>query len=183
MITFITGNEHKVIEAENIFKNFDIELEHIDLGYCEPQGTLEDVAKFGAKYACRKLNKSVIVEDAGLFIKSLNGFPGVYSSYVQDTLGNKGILKLMNGIDDRYAEFRSVIGYCAPKSEPKVFLGRVKGQIALEEKGNLGFAFDPLFYVKEEGKTFGELTTEEKNQFSHRKNSLQQFIDWYVNQL
>ncbi len=183
MITFITGNEHKVIEAENIFKNFDIELEHIDLGYCEPQGTLEDVAKFGAKYACRKLNKSVIVEDAGLFIKSLNGFPGVYSSYVQDTLGNKGILKLMNGIDDRYAEFRSVIGYCAPKSEPKVFLGRVKGQIALEEKGNFGFAFDPLFYVEEEGKTFGELTTEEKNQFSHRKNSLQQFIDWYVNQL
>ena len=183
MITFITGNEHKVIEAENIFKNFDIELEHIDLGYCEPQGTLEDVAKFGAKYAWRKLNKSVIVEDAGLFIKSLNGFPGVYSSYVQDTLGNKAILKLMNGIDDRYAEFRSVIGYCAPKSEPKVFLGRVKGQIALEEKGNLGFAFDPLFYVEEEGKTFGELTTEEKNQFSHRKNSLQQFIDWYVNQL
>ena len=179
MITFITGNEHKVIEAENIFKNFDIELEHIDLGYCEPQGTLEDVAKFGAKYACRKLNKSVIVEDAGLFIKSLNGFPGVYSSYVQDTLGNKGILKLMNGIDDRYAEFRSVIGYCAPKSEPKVFLGRVKGQIALEEKGNLGFAFDPLFYVEEEGKTFGELTTEEKNQFSHRKNSLEKFIKWY----
>ena len=183
MITFITGNEHKVIEAENIFKNFDIKLEHIDLGYCEPQGTLVDVAKFGAKYASRKLNKSVIVEDAGLFIKSLNGFPGAYSSYVQDTLGNQGILKLMNNFDDRYAEFRSVIGYCAPKSEPKVFLGRVEGQIALEEKGNLGFAFDPLFYVEEEGKTFGELTTEEKNQFSHRRNSLQQFINWYVDQL
>ena len=142
-----------------------------------------DVAKFGAKYASRKLNKSVIVEDAGLFIKSLNGFPGAYSSYVQDTLGNQGILKLMNNFDDRYAEFRSVIGYCAPKSEPKVFLGRVEGQIALEEKGNLGFAFDPLFYVEEEGKTFGELTTEEKNQFSHRRNSLQQFINWYVDQL
>jgi XTP/dITP diphosphohydrolase len=182
MITFITGNEHKVIESENIFKNFDIDLEHIDLGYCEPQGTLEDVAKFGAKYASRKLDKSVIVEDAGLFIRALNGFPGVYSSYVQETLGNKGILKLMNNVNDRYAEFRSVIGYCAPKSEPKVFLGHVKGQIAFEEKGNLGFAFDPLFYVEEEGKTFGELTTEEKNQFSHRKNSLQQFIDWYINQ-
>ena len=45
MITFITGNEHKVIEAENIFKLFGVELEHIDLGYMEPQGTLEDVAK------------------------------------------------------------------------------------------------------------------------------------------
>ena len=79
MITFITGNKHKVIEAESIFKNYDIKLEHIDLGYMEPQGTLEDVALFGAKYASRKLNKSVIVEDAGLFIRALKGFPGVYS--------------------------------------------------------------------------------------------------------
>ena len=49
MITFITGNEHKVIEAENIFKDYDIELEHIDLGYDEPQGTLEEVAMSGAR--------------------------------------------------------------------------------------------------------------------------------------
>ena len=60
MITFITGNKHKVIEAENIFKDYDINLEHIDLGYCEPQGTLEEVAISGAKYASRKLNKPVL---------------------------------------------------------------------------------------------------------------------------
>ena len=182
MITFITGNEHKVKEAENIFKLFGVELEHIDLGYMEPQGTLEDVARFGAKYACQELNRSVIVEDAGLFIRALNGFPGTYSKFVQNSLGNQNILKLMDGVDDRYAEFRSVIGYCTPNSEPKVFLGRVEGQIAFEERGNLGFAFDPLFLVPEEGKTFGELTTEEKNQFSHRRNSLEKFINWYVNQ-
>ena len=180
MITFITGNEHKVIEEENIFSNYGIELEHIDLGYMEPQDTLENVAKFGARYASRELNKSVIVEDAGLFIRALNDFPGVYSHYVQDTLGNQKVLKLMDGIDDRYAEFRSVIGYCTPNSEPKVFLGRVIGQIAHEERGDLGFAFDPIFYVEEEGKTFGELTTEEKNQFSHRRNSLEKFVAWYV---
>ena len=180
MITFITGNEHKVIEAENIFSNYGIELEHIDLGYMEPQDTLENVARFGARYASRELNKSVIVEDAGLFIRALNDFPGVYSHYVQDTLGNQNVLKLMDGIDDRYAEFRSVIGYCTPNSEPKVFLGRVIGQIAHEERGDLGFAFDPIFYVEEEGKTFGELTTEEKNQFSHRRNSLEKFVAWYV---
>ena len=142
MITFITGNEHKV----------------------KPQGTLEDVAKFGAKYACQELNRSVIVEDAGLFIRALNGFPGTYSKFVQNSLGNQNILKLMDGVDDRYAEFRSVIGYCTPNSEPKVFLGRVE------------------FLVPEEGKTFGELTTEEKNQFSHRRNSLEKFINWYVDQ-
>ncbi|MGN1186364.1 MAG: XTP/dITP diphosphatase [Methanobrevibacter wolinii] len=182
MITFITGNKHKVIEAESIFKNYDIKLEHIDLGYMEPQGTLEDVALFGAKYASRKLNKSVIVEDAGLFIRALKGFPGVYSHYVQDTLGNQGILKLMEDVDDRYAEFRSVIGFCAPNSEPKIFLGKVNGLISTEERGNLGFAFDPIFYVESEGKTFGELSTEEKNMFSHRKNSLNKFIKWYASE-
>ena len=182
MITFITGNEHKVKEAENIFKDYDISLEHIDLGYEEPQGTLEEVAISGAKYASRKLDKPVIVEDAGLFIKALNGFPGTYSHYVQDTLGNQNILKLLDGVSDRYAEFRSVIGYCTPNSEPKTFLGKVKGEISVEEKGDLGFAFDPIFYVPSERKTFGELTTEEKNQFSHRKNSLKKFIEWYTTQ-
>ena len=183
MITFITGNKHKVKEAEIIFQKFNIELEHIDLGYVELQGTLEDVAKSGAKYACEKLNKPVIVEDAGLFIKSLNWFPGTYSSYIQETLGNQGILKLMNNInnpEDRYAEFRSVIGYCTPNSEPKTFLGSVQGQISTEEKGSLGFAFDPIFYIEKKGKTFGELTREEKNQFSHRKKSLKSFINWYI---
>ena len=182
MITFITGNEHKVIEAENIFKVHGIELEHIDLGYMEPQGTLEEVAMFGAKYASRELNRPVIVEDAGLFIRALNDFPGTYSHYVQDTLGNQGILKLLNNVSDRYAEFRSVIGYCAPNSEPKTFLGKVEGEISVEERGNLGFAFDPIFYVPSLDKTFGELTTEEKNQFSHRKNSLKKFIEWYAAQ-
>ena len=180
MITFITGNEHKVKEAENIFKDYDITLEHIDLGYEEPQGTLEEVALSGAKYASRKLDKPVIVEDAGLFIKALNWFPGTYSHYVQDTIGNQGILKLLADSVDRYAEFRSVIGYCAPNSEPKIFLGKVEGEIAVEEKGDLGFAFDPIFYVPSEGKTFGELTTDEKNRFSHRKNSLEKFIKWYA---
>ena len=155
MITFITGNEHKVKEAENIFKDYDYE---------EPQGTLEEVAISGAKYACHELDCPVIVEDAGLFIRALNDFPGTYSHYVQDTIGNQGILKLLENTDDRYAEFRSVIGYCAPNSEPK------------------RFAFDPLFYVPSEGKTFGELTTDEKNQFSHRKNSLEKFIKWYSSQ-
>ena len=183
MITFITGNKHKVIEAENIFKDYDINLKHIDLGYIEPQGTLEEVAKSGAEYACRKLERPVIVEDAGLFINALNGFPGTYSHYVQDTIGNEGILKLMNNTSDRTAEFRSVIGYCAPNSEPKTFLGKVEGEIADCEKGNLGFAFDPIFLVPSLGKTFGELTTDEKNQFSHRKNSLKNFIEWYSKKL
>jgi XTP/dITP diphosphohydrolase len=87
----------------------------VDLGYPEIQGELTDVACYGAKYAAKKLGKPVIVEDAGLFIKALEWFPGTYSSYVQSTLGNEGILKLMKNVHDRYAEFRSVIGFAGAK--------------------------------------------------------------------
>ena len=144
-ITFITGNQHKVKEAQGIFQK---------LGYCnwimlisgypEIQGNLEEVASFGAQHVARRLGKPVIVEDAGIFIKALKWFPGTYSSYVQDTLGNTGILKLMSDVEDRYAEFRSVVGFCTPKTEPQVFLGAVKGHIAYQEKGKYGFAYDPF---------------------------------------
>lgn len=178
-ITFITGNQHKVKEAKGIFDNFGIELEHADLGYPEIQGDLMDVARFGAKHVAKRLGQPVIVEDAGIFIKALNGFPGSYSSYVQDTLGNQGILKLMSDIIDRYAEFRSAVGFCTPKTEPEIFLGTVKGSIGFKEKGKNGFAYDPLFTPVGYEETFGELTTQEKNEFSHRRMSLEKFAKWY----
>ncbi|MDD4811426.1 MAG: XTP/dITP diphosphatase [Methanobacterium formicicum] len=178
-ITFITGNQHKVKEAQGIFHQFNIEVEHVDLGYPEIQGELIDVARFGAVDAARRLGRPVIVEDAGLFIKALNWFPGTYSSYVQDTLGNQGILKLMNNVKDRYAEFRSVIGFATPTTEPETFLGVVGGQIAHQEKGDHGFAYDPLFVPEGYSQTFGELTRKEKNEFSHRRRSLENFAQWY----
>ena len=179
MITFITGNEHKVIEARGIFKKFGFDIDHENPGYPEIQGSIEEVAAYGARYVADLLNKPVIVDDTGLFIRALNGFPGTYSSYVQDTLTNKGILKLMEDEQDRYAEFRSCIGYC----EPKTFLGTVAGEILSEEKGDHGFAYDPLFYVKEYDKTFGELTTDEKNECSHRRKSMEKFAKWYSEKL
>ena len=178
-ITFITGNQHKVKEANGIFDNFGIELEHVDLGYPEIQGNLVDVAWYGAKHVAKRLGKPVIVEDAGIFIKALDWFPGTYSSYVQDTLGNQGILKLMSDVKDRYAEFRSVIGFCTPKTEPEIFLGAVNGCIGYIEKGNYGFAYDPLFTPEGYDKTFGELSITEKNKFSHRRKSLEKFAIWY----
>ncbi len=178
-ITFITGNQHKVKEAQGIFEKFDIELEHVDLGYPEIQGELTDVALYGAKHAAKQLGKPIVVEDAGLFIRSLKWFPGTYSSYVQDTLGNSGILKLMNDVQDRYAEFRSVVGFATPKAEPEIFLGVVGGQISHQEKGKHGFAYDPLFIPEGYDKTFGELVREEKNEFSHRRRSLENFAHWY----
>ena len=182
LVTFITGNEHKVKEARDIFEKFGIEVNHENPGYPEVQGSIEEVAAYGAKYVAEKLQKPIIVDDTGLFIRALNGFPGTYSSYVQETLTNKGIIKLLKDEQDRYAEFRSCIGYCAPKCEPKTFLGTVAGEILSEERGNNGFAYDPLFYVKEYNKTFGELTTGEKDECSHRRKSMEQFAKWYSKQ-
>ena len=178
-ITFITSNQHKVKEARGIFQQFKINLEHMNLGYPEVQGELTDVARYGARYAARQLGRAIIVEDAGIFIEALRWFPGTYSSYVQRTLGNQGILKLMNDVQDRYAEFRSVVGFATPKTEPEIFLGVVRGQIAYHEKGRHGFAYDPLFIPEGFNQTFGELTRKEKNEFSHRRKSLESFVLWY----
>jgi XTP/dITP diphosphohydrolase len=154
-------------------------VDNYNLGYPEIQGNIKDVARYGASYSANELEKPVIVEDAGLFIKKLGWFPGTYSSYVQETIGNQGILKLMKNVHDRYAEFRSVVGFSAPKTEPEIFLGVVKGQIANNERGNNGFAFDPLFMPQGYDETFGELSLEVKNQFSHRRRSLEKFALWY----
>jgi len=178
-VTFITGNQHKVKEARGIFQHFDIRLEHLNLGYPEIQGELTDVACYGAKYAAKKLGMPVIVEDAGLFIRALEGFPGTYSSYVQSTLGNEGILKLMKNVHDRYAEFRSVVGFATPKTEPEIFLGVVGGHITHQQKGKHGFAYDPLFKPELYDLTFGELTIEKKNELSHRRQSLEKFANWF----
>ena len=178
-ITFITGNQHKVKEARGIFQQFNIELEHVDLSYPEIQGKLTDVAFYGADHAANRLGRAVIVEDAGLFIKALKWFPGTYSSYVQETLGNQGILKLMNNFQNRYAEFRSVVGFATPKTEPEIFLGVVGGQIAYQERGEHGFAYDPVFIPEGFDKTFGELNRKKKNEFSHRRRSLESFVHWY----
>lgn len=178
-VTFITGNQHKVIEARAIFQQYNIRLEHVDLCYPEIQGELTDVARYGAKYATQKLGKPVIVEDSGLFIRSLEWFPGTYSSYVQTTLGNEGILKLMKNVNDRYAEFRSVVGFATPKTEPEIFLGVVEGQISHQERGNQGFAYDPLFKPELVNQTFGELTIEKKNELSHRRHSMESFAHWF----
>ena len=82
-IYFITGNKGKLEEAKKKFSTVDINVVQKDLGYPEIQAeTLEDVAKFGVEHIQKQFDRPFILEDAGLFIDALDGFPGVYSSYV-----------------------------------------------------------------------------------------------------
>jgi XTP/dITP diphosphohydrolase len=123
----------------------------------------------------------IFVEDAGIFVKALNGFPGPYSSYVYRTLGTKGILKLMSNIKSRGAYFQAIIAFSNPEEQPTCFIGRVKGKISLKERGTSGFGYDPIFEPsKGDGRTFAEMSTEEKNRLSHRAEALRKFAEWYI---
>ena len=176
-IIFVTGNPHKVREAGDILSHLGITVEQNNCGYPELQeDELEPIASFGARWAADKLDSEVMVDDSGLFIEALGGFPGPYSAYVSDTLGNANILKLMEGETNRKAVFRCVIGYCRPGREPYLFSGEAAGEIAYEMRGSGGFGYDPIFKVG--GVAFGEMGEEEKNMLSHRYAALSKFARW-----
>ena len=181
-LAFVTSNRHKFEEAERIASEHGVELEHRDIPYIEIQAdTLEEIARPSAQQASALLGAPCFVEDAGLFIRSLGGFPGPYSAYVFKTIGNEGVLKLLKGISNREAEFRSAVGYCEPGKKPEVFVGRVTGTIALKTKGDRGFGFDPIFVPQGgDGRTFAEMSIDEKNRFSHRSRAIERFVKWYV---
>lgn len=178
----MTSNSQKFDEAKIVSDKHGIEMIRRDVPYIEIQADdLVDVAKTGAQQACTLISEPCFVEDAGLFIGALGGFPGPYSSYVFEKLGNDGILKLMNGIEDRRAEFLSAVAYCEPGSKPIVFEGRILGSLTEDLRGSRGFGFDPIFAPDGgEGRTFAEMTTEMKNVFSHRAKSIEKFVKWYV---
>jgi len=178
---FVTTNAGKLREAKDLFKD-NFEVEQVNATYPELQeDDLSKIAAYGARYCADSLRREVIVEDSGLFIDALKGFPGPYSSYVQKTLGNKGILKLMEGVEGRRAEFRSVVGYCAPGEEPATFTGIWWGDILHEETGTGGFGYDPIFSYRKF--PVGEMTVEQKNEVSHRRRSMIQFRDWYLSKI
>ena len=173
MIHFVTSNKGKFAEAQGIFS----ELTQKDIGYTEIQAdTLEEVAAYGIKEVTERLHGPVMIEDAGLFVDALKGFPGVYSAYVQKTIGNQGILRLMQGTLNRKAFFRSVVAYAEPGTKPCMFKGEIHGQIGFEARGTKGFGYDPIFYVNE--KSLGEMEIEEKNRISHRASSMKALKEW-----
>jgi len=173
MTYFVTSNKGKFVEAQAIFGD----LVQRDIGYTEIQAdTLEEVALYGMKEVVARLQGPVMLEDAGLFVEALQGFPGVYSAYVQKTIGNAGILRLMEEQENRSAYFKSVVAYIQPGMETVMFSGEVHGQIGFEARGKKGFGYDPIFYVGEV--SMAEMGLEEKNQISHRAASMQALKKW-----
>lgn len=165
---FLTSNRHKYMEVEPIARKYGVELEMLPGEKVEIQSSsLREIALYSLLEAYKQYRKPLMVEDAGLFIEALNGFPGPYSSYVYKTIGVNGVLKLMEGIEDRRAYFRSVVAIIY---EPYIVVeeNTVYGEIALEPRGDKGFGFDPIFKPMGLEKTFGEMSVSEKNMYSHR---------------
>jgi len=172
---FASSNINKFKETKKILNNFGINIGFFNCKLEEIQSdSLVEIAKNKARQAFLKCKKPVIVEDDGLFIESLNGFPGPYSSYVFKTLGNNGILQLLK--QKRKAKFVSIISFC-DKKNIETFESKINGRISKKLLGK-GWGYDPIFIPITKKKTFAQL--ENKNQVSHRFKSLRKFSSWYL---
>ncbi len=178
---FATANRNKYIEAVRITEPLGIALKHLNLEKREIQSEkLAEIAAFSAKEAAQSSGESVVAEDAGLFVKGLGGFPGPYSSYVFETIGVGGILKLLRNVKNRDASFQAVVAYCEPLGEPTCLAGMSRGAITKNARGSGGFGFDPIFAPRGAGKTFAQMSISEKNLYSHRAKAFTSFCKWLL---
>ncbi|APX96959.1 XTP/dITP diphosphatase [Natronorubrum daqingense] len=177
-IRFVTGNDGKVREAREYFEGIDT-IEQIEYDYTEIQSdSLEEIARHGARetFEAREGDDPVIVDDTGLFVDALGGFPGPYSAYVEDTVGIERFWRLAREEANRRARFRTVLAY-ADADGTETFTGSVAGTL-VAPRGDGGFGYDPLFEYN--GQTLSEMSTEEKNAISHRGRAFAAFAEWYA---
>lgn len=182
VIFFATNNINKFNEARRVLSRYKIAVGMLKVKTIEIQSeSLEEIAKNSAIHAFQHCHLPIIVEDAGLFVEALNGFPGPYASYAYKTIGNEGLLKLMKEATNRRARFQSVVAYFSEELEsPICFKGEVLGEITKTiRKGCSGFGFDPVFKPLKSGKTFAEMDIDEKNLHSHRAKAFRKFARWY----
>jgi XTP/dITP diphosphohydrolase len=169
-MSVITSNPGKVMEYQRYFEGLGIEAVHLEVPYDEIQSSdLEEVVRKGLDELRSKGLSDFIIDDSGLFIDLLGGFPGVWSAYVQKTIGNEGILKLMSGAEVRGAAFKCCIG-CNIKGKDIIVTGICEGVILEEKRGTGGFGYDPIF-SHDGNRSFAEIPMDEKNSISHRGNA------------
>ncbi|KAA8922777.1 XTP/dITP diphosphatase [Thermoplasma sp.] len=168
MFKFVTSNQHKFEEVSRLASSYGIDIEWVRMKYEEIQDESTERISYDS---CKKLAGVVeapyFVDDSGLFINALKGFPGPFSSYVSSTIGNEGLLKIMEGVEDRSAYFLTVVSLNEGHSIMQ-FTGKVMGRIATSIRGSNGFGYDPVFIPDGSNMTFAEMDLETKNAISHR---------------
>ena len=184
-VILASNNNHKLKEMKKILSDFNYEVVTMEeaglINYeiVEDGETFEENSLIKAKTILKELGEITIADDSGLMVEYLDGEPGVYSArYAGEEVSyednNKKLLGVLEGASflERKAKFVSVITMLFPSGDEIVVRGEIEGNIALTESGENGFGYDPLFYIPELKKTFAELSSEEKNEISHRARAL-----------
>jgi len=177
-INLVTSNQGKVEELTAILRPFGHTASQLLVECPEIQAmTLEEVVDFGLTWLHgQKTQTPLIIDDAGVFVEKLQGFPGVYSRYVYDTIGPQGLLRQLEHIEDRQASFKCVLGLLLEDGTTHKFVGECKGRIIHEMRGDGGFGYDPIFIPDGFDRTFAELPPKEKNEISHRGRAMQNLL-------
>jgi XTP/dITP diphosphohydrolase len=176
---FASNNYNKYVEIQSVLQKYSINVYFSRMILTEIQSDfLVEIATEKSRSAFEKILMPIIVEDDGLFIDELDGFPGQYSSYAFKTIGNDGIIKLLINSKTRIAYFKSVFVFY-DGNILRSFVGETKGKIAHRPTGK-GWGYDPMFIPDGIDITFGQLHQENrKEEFSHRTQALIKFANWY----
>ena len=185
-IVFASNNPHKLSEIRRIAgdKIRILSLEEIGCHDDIPEtaDTLEGNSLIKARWIKERYGKDCFADDTGLIVDALGGAPGVKSArYAGEECSSEAnmnlLLKNMEGIADRHARFRTVVTLILG-DDIRQFCGEVEGRIAEVRDGNDGFGYDPIFIADESGKTFASMSTDSKNEISHRGRAIRKLFDY-----
>jgi len=172
-LMFVTGNANKLKEFRSILgtsTSWTIDSRSLDIP--EIQGTTQEVALAKCSHAAEIIGGPCITEDTALCFEALGGLPGPYIKHFLEKLGLEGLNTLLDGFPTRKATALCTFAYSAgPGCIPILFEGRAEGQI-VPPRGPPNFGWNPIFEAVETGKTYAEMTEEEKNAISHRYRAL-----------
>ena len=180
-LQIITSNNGKLREFKEIFGDSKYVPVQNNIDYPEIQASsLEEVVDFGLDWLQKTTKPPFVIDDSGVFIDFFNGFPGVYTRYIYDTIGLKGVLRQMEDVENRKCTFRCVLGLLTESGEKQKFVGECSGTLIKELRGKGGFGYDPIFIPHGFEKTFAELSSDEKNSISHRGKAMRKLIDFLL---
>lgn len=185
-IILATHNKNKVVEIQKVLSAL---FDDVSVITADEAGFTDDIEENGTTFEENALIKAravhkdgyiSVADDSGLCVVALDNAPGIYSARYagepkSDANNNALLLKNLSDKQDRSAYFVSAIACVMPDGEEFTVRGTANGYMLTEQKGNGGFGYDPLFFFPPLNKTFAELTTEEKNEVSHRGNALRAF--------
>jgi len=201
-VLLATRSPHKVEEIREILDAEDLPSDLVGLTRLgiepspeeddlEPYDTFEENALSKARYFRRRSGLPTLSDDSGLVVDALDGEPGVRSKryspaaisgevtgQARDDANNAHLLRRLEGVvdDDRTARYVCAVALIEPDGTERIVRGEVEGRITTEPSGQGGFGYDPLFFVPELGRTFGDASADEKHRLSHRGRAFRRVV-------